>query len=78
MNIEELTQRKQKELDKCTILNNRINQNKAEVRSMENELLMSTGYIKRLDEEIKELEQKEQESNEKSKIKDFSKDNSNK
>ena len=41
------------------MLNARINQNKAEVESMKTELLITTGYINRLDEEIKEIESNE-------------------
>lgn len=59
MNKENLLKKKQELLNKCTMLNTRINQNKVEVESMKTELLITTGYINRLDEEIKEIEDNE-------------------
>lgn len=59
MNKESLLKKKQELLNKCTMLNTRINQNKVEVESMKTELLITTGYINRLDEEIKEIEDNE-------------------
>lgn len=59
MNKESLLKKKQELMNKCTMLNARINQNKAEIESMKNELLITTGYINRLDEEIKEIENNE-------------------
>lgn len=67
MNKEKLVKKRQELLNKCTVLTNRINQNKAETESMRNELLLTTGYINRLDDEIKEIEDNEVEKETESK-----------
>lgn len=73
MNKEELENKKQALIAKYTMLIGRIDQLTQEMKSVNNESLMIKGAINLIDEQIAELDKKEEPH-----IKDISKENKNK